>query len=218
VPIKSGREVFERAPAGPSTRLIGTNRPEVYLNSGCGILAGPVASAGEAPWLAAYTRPRHEHKVEDYFRQREWEVFWPTVRVRRQWSDRCKTIAAPLFPSYVFVRLTEAERRRAVQAPGFLWFVRNERGPAPVAAEELAAIERLLASGWRFDPLPAARLGDEVEIVGGALRGCRGRLVRKSAGAIALVVSAINGGLRVTVPDPAWIRVLPARRGGQRTQ
>jgi transcription antitermination factor NusG len=142
--------------------------------------------------------------VEDYFRQREWEVFWPTVRVRRQWSDRCKIIAAPLFPSYVFVRLTEAERRRAVQAPGFLWFVRNERGPAPVAAEE-----RLLASGWRFDPLPAARLGDEVEIVAGALRGCRGRLMRKDAGTIVLMVSAINGGLRVTVPDPAWIRVLP---------
>lgn len=208
MPIKSGREVFERAPAGPSTRLIGTNRPEVYVNSGCRWAASN-ATAGEAPWLAAYTRPRHEHKVEDYFRQREWEVFWPTVRVRRAWSDRHKEVAAPLFPSYVFVRLTEAERRRAVQAPGFLWFVRNERGPAPVAAEELAAIERLLASGWRFDPLPAARLGDEVEIVAGAMRGCRGRLVRKSAGAIALVVSAINGGLRVTVPDPAWIRVLP---------
>ena len=209
MPIQSGREVVERAPAGPSTRLIGTNRPEVYLNSGCGILAGPVASSGEAPWLAAYTRPRHEQKVESYFRQREWDVFWPTVRVRRAWSDRYKEVAAPLFPSYVFVRLTEAERRRAVQAPGFLWFVRNERGPAAVAAEALAAVERMLASGWRFDPLPAARMGDEGEIVAGAMRGCRGRLVRKSAGAIALTVTAINGALRVTVPNPAWIRVLP---------
>lgn len=198
---------------GLSSRPAGTNRPEVYLNSGCRVSAGPNGASGEAPWFAAYTRPRHEHKVEDYFRQREWDVFWPSVRVRRAWSDRYTEVAAPLFPSYVFVRLTEAERRRAVQAPGFLWFVRNERGPAPVAAEELAAIERLLASGWRFDPLPAARLGDEVEIIAGALRGCRGRLVRKDAGAIALVVSAINGGLRVTVPDPAWIRVLPARRG-----
>lgn len=176
--------------------------------------------AGSASWLAAYTRPRHEQKVEDFFRQRDWEVFWPTVRARRQWSDRAKEIAAPLFPSYVFVRLNEQERRRAVQAPGFLWFVRNARGPAPVAAEELAAIERLLASGWRFDPLPEARLGDEVEIVAGALRGCRGRLVRKDLGAIALLVSAINCGLRVTVPDPSWIRVLPQSlpSGGARPQ
>ncbi len=182
------------------------------------ISAAPRTEACDAPWLAAYTRPRHEQKVETYFRQREWEVFWPTVHVRRAWSDRYKEVAAPLFPSYVFVRLTEAERRRAVQAPGFLWFVRNGRGPAPVAAEELAAIERLLASGWRFDPLPAARMGDEVEIVAGAMRGCRGRLVRKDAGAIALMVSAINGGLRVTVPDPAWIRVLPKARGTARVQ
>lgn len=134
------------------------------------------------------------------------------MRARRQWSDRTKEITAPLFPSYVFVRLNEQERRRAVQAPGFLWFVRNERGPVPVPAEELAAIDRLLASGWRFDPLLEARLGDEVEIVAGAMHGCRGRLLRKDAGAIALVVSAINGGVRVTVPDPSWIRVLPAHR------
>lgn len=162
-----------------------------------------------AAWLAAYTRPRHEHKVEGYFRERGWEVFWPTVCCRRQWSDRCKDVAAPLFPSYVFVCLDEAGRRRAVQAPGFLWFIRNEGGPVPVAPGELAAVERLLTSGWRFDPLPAARLGDEVEIVAGALRGCRGKLLRKDAGTIALLVSAINGGLRVTVPDASWIRVLP---------
>lgn len=213
MPIGRGLEVFSWAAVSEMWRLGGTNRPEACLNSEGRASAGPNTAAGEAAWFAAYTRPRHEHKVESYFRQREWEVFWPTVRSRRQWSDRAKTVAAPLFPSYVFVRLTEVERRRAVQAPGFLWFVRNDRGPAPVAAEELAAIERLLASGWHFDPLPAVRLGDEVEIVAGALRGCRGRLVRKDTGAIALVVSAINGGLRVTVPDPAWLRVLPAQRG-----
>lgn len=183
------------------------------MGSDLGPFPGIAKPAQDSPlWLAAYTRPRHEQKVGDFFRQREWEVFWPTVRARRQWSDRAKEITAPLFPSYVFVRLNEQERRRAVQAPGFLWFVRNGRGPAPVAADELAAIERLLASGWRFDPLPEARLGDEVEIVAGAMRGCRGRLVRKDLGAIALLVSAISCGLRVTVPDPSWIRVLPARR------
>lgn len=199
----------------PPSRLAGgTYRPEVSLDSdSCPSL--PVAKSPEdgAPWLAAYTRPRHEQKVQDFFRQREWEVFWPAVRARRQWSDRVQEVAMPLFPSYVFVRLDAQERRRAAQAPGFLWFVRDGRGPAPVAPEELAAVERLMASGWRFDPLPAARLGDEVEIVAGAMRGCRGRLLRKDIGAIALLVSAINGGVRVTVPDPSWIRVSSARRG-----
>lgn len=191
----------------------GTHRPEVHLEerlSGAELNAAHDATV----WLAAYTRPRHEHTVEGYFRQREWEVFWPTVRRRRQWSDRRKEIQVPLFPSYVFVRLREADRRRAVQAPGFLWFIRNQQGPVPVRTEELEAVERLLISGWRFDPLPAAHLGDEVEIVAGALRGCRGKLLRKDAGAIALLVSAINGGLRVSVPDPSWIRVLPRAASG----
>jgi transcription antitermination factor NusG len=177
--------------------------------------AGGVALKGQgAPvWLAAYTRPRHEDKVKQYCEERGIEVFLPTFKSWRRWSDRKVQITAPLFPSYAFLQLDALQRRRAMQAPGFRWFVHNRTGPVRVSVEELHAIRGLLVSGLAFDPLPQAELGDEVEIVTGAMRGCRGHLLNKDEGAgrIVLSLSAVQGLVRVTLPDPSWIA--PVLRG-----
>lgn len=163
------------------------------------------------PWLAAYTRPRCEERVRRYCDDRGIETFLPTHQSWRRWSDRKKLLHLPLFPSYVFVRPDESQRPRANQAPGFLWFVHDRRGPVHVAETELAALRRVLASGLEFDPLPDARVGDEVEIVQGVLRGCRGLLLCKDTRALVLCVSGIHGGVRVQLPDPRWVRRLPRR-------
>ncbi len=158
--------------------------------------------------MAAYTRPKHESRVREYCQEREIETFLPTYRSWRHWSDRRKLLDLPLFPSYLFMRVSEEQRRRAVQAPGFLWFIHQQGRPVPVNEAELAAVRQLLVSGLQYDPLPGAQLGDEIEIVRGPLQGQIGRLVRKQQNAIALLVTAINGGVRVTLPDTSWVRVV----------
>lgn len=179
----------------------------VAWRSQCELQAGgvPDGTLGARFWLAAYTRPRHEERVTEFCHQRGIEAFLPLRAVLRRWSDRKKTLKVPLFPSYVFVRADETERRRAVQAPGLLWFVHSQSGPVHVAEAELHALRLALASGLDCDPLPNAQIGDEVEITAGALRGCRGRLLRKDAASILLIVSAINGGVRVALPDASWV-------------
>lgn len=166
----------------------------------------------EAYWLAAYTRPRHEHKVLDYCEKLGNEVFLPTYRTRRQWSDRSKFVELPLFPSYVFVRIYGGQHQQVVRAPGLLWFVHNRFGSIRVDASELNAVRMLLTSGLRYDPLPTVQIGEEVEIVAGALKGCRGRLIRKNTGSIFLTISAINGGVRVELPDPSWVMPVASHR------
>ena len=196
------------------TRSMGSEAGEDEVDeSACDSQAGGVANGATEPsWLAAYTRPRHEERVKQFCEERGIEVFLPTHRSWRRWSDRKKLLSLPLFPSYVFVRADGAQRQRAVQAPGFLWFVHNRTGPVLVAADELGAIRRLMASGMEYDPLPGVQVGDEVEVVAGALRGCRGRLLRKDGSAIALFVTGINGGIRVSLPDPSWVVPAGSRR------
>lgn len=198
------------------THGIGSEGEEVEAleESRCDSRAGGVSREwGEGvPWLAAYTRPRHEEKVKEFCSERGIEVFLPTHRSWRRWSDRKKLLHLPLFPSYVFIRVDEEARRRAVQAPGFLWYVRTAAGPVRVDESELDAIRRVLASGLEFDPLPNAQVGDEVEVVAGALRGCRGRLLRKDHSTVVLFVSAINGAVRVVLPDTAAIRPVASVR------
>lgn len=169
----------------------------------------------KSQWLAAYTRPRHEEKVKQYCEDRGIETFLASCQSWRQWSDRKKLITVPLFPSYLFINLERNQRARAAQAPGFLWFVHNQLGPIAVDTHELTALRRLLVSGLRFDPLPQVRLGDEVEIKHGALRGCRGRLIRKESAKIVLYVSAIGAGVRVSLPDPSWVVPLNGRNRPQ---
>lgn len=188
----------------------------VVEESPCDSQAGGLSACegqDEACWLAAYTRPRHEDKVSRYCAERGMEVFLPSHRAWRAWSDRKKLLFLPLFPSYVFMRLSASQRLRALQAPGLLWFVRNQAGPVRVSARELDAIRRLLESGLAFDPLPGVQLGDEVEIINGALRGCRGYLMSKDVRSVVLIVAAIQGGVRVNLPDPRWVRPIRPARG-----
>ena len=166
-----------------------------------------------APWLVAYTRPRHEQQVRQYCEERGMEVFLPCHWTWRRWSDRRKRLLMPLFASYVFLRVDERQRQSALQAPGMLWFIHNRFGPVRVNEDEIAAIRRLLDSGLAFDPFPLAQVGEEVQIVKGVMRGCRGRLVSKSGAQIVLAVTAVNGGVRVTLPDPSWVVSVQAERG-----
>ncbi|MGH9471722.1 MAG: transcription termination/antitermination protein NusG [Terriglobales bacterium] len=184
----------------------------VVPDSSCESEAGCVADApaDSTAWWVAYTKPRHEERVRQYWDRCSLETYLPRYQSWRVWSDRRVVIQLPLFPRYVFVRLARPQSGCAVQAPGFLGFVRNAMGPVEVHPHELYAIRDLLASGLQWDPLPNVEVGDEVEITNGALRGCRGKLLRKDRCEIALVVGAINGGVRIKVPDPSWLApVLP---------
>ena len=84
----------------------------------------------------------------------------------------------------------------------------QDHRPAIVNGQELQAIRQALASGLQYDPMPTLHLGDEVEIIDGPMRGTCGRLIRKELNAVALMVSAINGGVKITLPDATLIRPL----------
>lgn len=181
--------------------------------SPCDSQDGGVGIAAEdPPWLAAYTRPRHEFKVKEYCEGRGIKTFLPCHKTWRRWSDRQKVLQLPLFPSYVFVRARQEQTGRLVTAPGLLWFVRNGNGPVEVDAAELSAVQTALGRGWALDPLAGVEAGAELEIACGALRGYRGCLDSKQKGGLILRVSAINATIRVRLPDSGWVAALPARR------
>lgn len=40
------------------------------------------------PWFALQTKPKHEKQIERLLRQKGYECFTPTYRLKRKWSDR----------------------------------------------------------------------------------------------------------------------------------
>jgi transcriptional antiterminator RfaH len=123
-------------------------------------------------WLVIYTKPRWEKKLADQLTAKGFEVYCPTQRVKRRWSDRTKWIDQPLFSSHIFIHL-EPERRDAVYfTPGFVRFLFWNKRPAVVRDEEIATLRRWLND---FDHeaiiVEAYQPGTQIKVQSGPLQG-----------------------------------------------
>lgn len=96
-------------------------------------------------WLAIYTRPRWEKKVDCVLIRKGIESWCPLQKVQRQWSDRKKIIEDPLFKSYVFVHIEESERLKVLMTDGVLNFVHYLGKPAVIRTEEIDLIKKYLS-------------------------------------------------------------------------
>lgn len=96
-------------------------------------------------WLAIYTKPRWEKKVDSVLQKKSIESWCPLQKVRKQWSDRKKIVEEPLFKSYVFVKVSEAERTKVLMTDGVLNFVFYVGKPAVIRDEEIEVIKKYLS-------------------------------------------------------------------------
>ncbi len=95
-------------------------------------------------WLAVYTRPRWEKKVDQLLREKGTESYCPLNKVRRKWSDRIKLVEEPLFKSYVFVKISEEERTAIRMTTGVINFVYWDGKPAVIREKEIQQIRKFL--------------------------------------------------------------------------
>jgi transcription antitermination factor NusG len=104
----------------------------------------PKSQDNTKKWLALYTRPRWEKKVHALLSEKGIESYCPLNKVRRQWSDRIKVVEEPLFKSYVFVRVNEAERTAVRLTNGAINFIYWNGKPAHIREKEIATIRKFL--------------------------------------------------------------------------
>jgi transcription antitermination factor NusG len=171
-------------------------------------LVQPAAIDTTTPWYAIWTRSRAEKAVHDQLVRKEVEVFLPTVRRLSRWKDRKKEIAWPLFPGYCFARFPTERSLDILKCTGVVHILMEDGKPAPIPHNEIAAIQRLVETRYKFDPCPFIQEGDEVEVLAGPLKGVSGRLIRKGPHAkLVLSITMINRAVAVTL-DVADVRKL----------
>lgn len=95
-------------------------------------------------WLVLYTKPRNEKKVAERLASQGYEVYCPVRKVKRNWSDRWKWMEEPLFPSYLFIRVSEKEREGVFNTPGVVRFLFWLKKPAVVQEKEINLLKRWL--------------------------------------------------------------------------
>jgi transcription antitermination factor NusG len=141
-----------------------------------------------ARWYAVRTRSRHEKRVQEQLAAKGLEPFLPLIARWRQWADRRKSVAFPLFPGYCFARFLLVHRVEVLKTPGVVEIIGNQDGPLAVPDHEVEAVQRLVASTLPYDPHPYLQAGQSVEVIRGPLKGLTGILLHKGSRA-RLVVS-----------------------------
>lgn len=96
-------------------------------------------------WYVLKVKFRSEKKVADTLTKMNIQVFCPMVKETRYWSDRKKTIEAPLFKSYVFVQLEYKYRGLVFGVSGVERYLFWLGKPAIVQDKEIETIKQWLA-------------------------------------------------------------------------
>jgi transcription elongation factor/antiterminator RfaH len=134
-------------------------------------------------WYVVQSQPRKETLVRDRLEEMGREVFLPMLRERRQ--GRRRTTTGPLFPGYLFARLSETHG----DLPVVRWThgVRRVLGdgerPTPVGDGVIELIRSRTGSSGSWKTDARLRRGDRVRILQGPLAGLIGVLERPAASA-----------------------------------
>ncbi|MBP6232657.1 MAG: UpxY family transcription antiterminator [Chitinophagaceae bacterium] len=129
-------------------------------------------------WLAVYTRPRWEKKVNRLLTEKGLESYCPLNKVRRKWSDRMKVVEEPLFKSYVFVKVDNNDRIAVRMTNGAINFVYWDGKPAVIKEKEINAIKRFLNEYENVEANPVdLKVNQRVRITNGTLMDKEGKVL-----------------------------------------
>ena len=108
------------------------------------LIPRPLSIKTTRRWLAIYTKPRWEKKVDQLLTDMNIHTYCPLNKVHRRWSDRMKLVEEPLFKSYVFVKINAPEEDIVKKVNGVLNFVYWLGKPAVIKDSDIERIKRFL--------------------------------------------------------------------------
>ena len=154
-------------------------------------------------WYAIHVRSRHEFQIFDRLKLKGIEAFLPTVEKLRKWKDRKKLVTFPLFPGYLFVRITEDARNmlEVLKIKGVVNMICTlPHKPAPIPDEQITMLKKLVENSEDLDPYPYLTEGQNVRIIKGPMAGIEGILVEKlDKHFLVLSVDVLRQGVALTL-------------------
>lgn len=161
----------------------------------------------DGSWIAIQVKSNMEKKVFMGLKERTYEAFLPTYKVRRRWSNRTVELDLPLFRGYLFCCWVNHNPYPIVQVPGVIRIVGFGKTLACVDETEIAAVRRIVDSGVASMPWKFLRAGDRVKLSSGVLRGIEGFFVRAVNGNYVVVNVTLMGRAVAAKIHPSQIAI-----------
>jgi transcriptional antiterminator RfaH len=157
-------------------------------------------------WYVVQTQPHGESKAVSHLERQGFATYLPRYERRRRHARRIETVAAPLFPRYLFVAIDRATQRwRSIHSTiGVSRLVCNGEEPAPLAAGIVDGLRRRENErGFvRLDAGPRFAIGDQVRIIDGVFARCLGLFDGVSDNErVAVLLDMLGRKVRVVIDD-----------------
>ncbi len=164
-------------------------------------------------WYAVTTQPRHEKVVAEQLLAKSIETFLPLVTLPSRWKDRSVLIDRPIFPGYVFTRISLRDRQHVFSVPGVVRMLTFNGSAAPIDDAEIEAVRLCLSSGSQAEPHPFLHAGERVRVRSGTLAGLEGLVTRqKNQCRIVVSITLIHQSVAVEIDarllEPVHVRSL----------
>ncbi len=155
-------------------------------------------------WVALYTNSRAEKKTAQTLQNAGYEVYLPLQRIRRQWSDRWKSVEVPLINSYIFAKIRARDVAPVRTSAGVVCIVSWHGKPAVIPDREIDAIKRLMDAQAEIHVKNTSQLkrGAKVRILEGPFVNMEGMLVSDcEEGNFCVSISGLDFALVTTIEE-----------------
>jgi len=155
-------------------------------------------------WYCIHTRPKKEEMVADYCRNMlGLETYYPKLREYKTVRRVRSLVTSPLFPRYLFCKFDASSSYRSVRyAPDAVDVVHSGRTPALVSPTLIDELKCWAGEGIDIVTLrPTLRVGDQVEIIDGPMRGLSAVILQSSEDRdrVAILLSILECGAQMMV-------------------
>jgi len=160
-------------------------------------------SSEQKRWYALYTTPRAEKKVAERFERTNISYYLPLQKKLKKWSDRKKWVEEPLFKSYIFVNISEADYFNVLNTYGVVKFVTFSGQAVPIPEREIDTIKKLLMEfPDDLEVVENIEPGTPIEVIAGPMMGVKGELVEyRGEKRAAIKVEYVNQIILVNIPS-----------------
>lgn len=156
----------------------------------------------EKRWLVIYTRARWEKSIYEVMCQQGIECYCPLRTVYSQWADRKKKVELPVFSSYLFVRVNQAQQGKVLNIAGVLNYINYMGRPAVVRDRVIEDLKLYLENYKDAEMVNLANfsIGDQIRIKSGVMEDTSGTVIRIDGKYVLMLVDSIDCVLVTKVP------------------
>ncbi len=124
--------------------------------------------AGER-WYVARTQPNAESRAASHLAAQNFDIFCPRYRKTVRHARNARSILAPLFPNYLFLRLDRSrDQWRSVNGTrGVVRLIMQGEIPQPIPHGVVESLQDRMREDGAIDWTPAFKVGQAVRIADG---------------------------------------------------